>query len=59
MKNNMKYPKNPFFSDENWVQNDFSTTRGSEDLNTLFLASHVTFFESFLALYLYIFRPNF
>ena len=44
IKNNMKYPKNPFF-DENWVQNDFSTISGSEDVNTMFLADHVTFLK--------------
>ena len=33
----------PVSSDKNWVQNDFSTICGSEDMNTLFLADHVTF----------------
>ena len=46
------------FSDENWVQNDFSTISGSEDVNNFFSWSR-DFFETYIALYGYIFRPNF
>ena len=46
------------YIDEDWVQNDFSIICGSEDMNTLFLADHVTL-ETYIVLSRYFFRPHF